>query len=61
MQLQIVDSSDTTEAEARETAATAIHQRAADRAERAGHRVASPDGFVGRVGRQLVFAADVNH
>lgn len=60
MQLKVVNSSYTTEAETRKAAATAVHEGAAYGAERAGHCVASPDRFVGRVGCQLVLAADMD-
>jgi predicted ATP-grasp superfamily ATP-dependent carboligase len=59
VQLEIVNSADSAEAKTWETTATTVHERAANRAERAGHSVACADGLAGRVGSELVFTADV--
>lgn len=60
MQLQIIHRANPTETQTRKPTAAAIHQRPADGAERASHRVARADGRAGGVGCELVFAADVD-
>jgi hypothetical protein len=59
MQHQIIHRPDSTETQTGEPAAAAVHQRAADGAERARHGVACADGHAGGVGCQLVLAAGV--
>jgi len=60
MQLIVIHGADSAEAKAWEATATAVHQCATHRAKRARHRVACADGLAGRVGSELVFAADVD-
>jgi hypothetical protein len=60
VQFVIVNSADSAEAETGETTATTVHERATNGAERASHGVPGTDGFAGRVGSELVFAANVH-
>ena len=60
VQFKVIHSADSAEAKAWKAAAAAVHQGAANRAERTSHRVASTNGFVGGVGSELIFAADVD-
>lgn len=60
MQLIVVHGTNPAEAETQEATAAAVHQGAAHGAERASHRVARADSLAGRVGGQLVLAADVD-
>lgn len=60
MQLEIINCSNPTEAKPWEAAAATVHECAADRAERACHRIAAADRRIRGIRRQFVLATDVN-
>jgi hypothetical protein len=60
VKLQIINRSNPTEAQTGKAAAAPVHERPAGLAEGAGHGVARADGGRGRVGGEVVEAANVN-